>query len=204
MKKIIQYFNVFFILVSLFFTTRNLSAHPHMFITKQTVFVFNEKGLEGVFVNWEFDEFSSVMISEDFDINKNGKFEANEESEIKKNYFDYLKNYNYFTDIEIDKKPFKVQYIKNFRAFLIDKKVRYSFFIPCYVAIIKTPKKFVFSQYDPTYYAVLVDAKKKGTFLKNAKGFQIKKEIKVNKKKYFKYGAMTINPVETTLEMKRP
>ena len=187
-------------LLLIFLATR-VYAHPHLFITKKIVFVFDDNGLSGIRINWMFDEFSTTMLASDFDKNKNGKLEKKEEIEVKKNYFDYLKNYHYFTDIEINEKPFLVEYIKNFKATLNKNRLIYSFLIPCHITIIKTEKKITFSQFDSTYYSALFFAEKNPISFENKKKIKVSYEIKTNKEKTFYYG--TMNPTEIIIKLKK-
>ncbi len=75
-------------------------AHPHIMIDMYLNFIFSDTGLSGIDVFWEFDAMNSKTILEDFDTNKNKKFEKSEVSQIMSSLFPSLKrraflhNYN--------------------------------------------------------------------------------------------------------------
>jgi len=86
----------------------NLWAHPHSFIDV-FVTVFGEKNVQRLDVVWLFDDMTSASFLCDFDANKNGEFEKNEITDFKKNVFDGLKRYAYYTHITIAGKKVKTE-----------------------------------------------------------------------------------------------
>ncbi|MEA2101807.1 MAG: DUF1007 family protein [Thermodesulfobacteriota bacterium] len=130
----------------------NLMAHPHVFIDSQTTFVFDNNGLSAIDVRWVFDEMFGATFIMDYDANANGVLEKNEVATIKEEAFDYLKNFGYFTHINIDGRPFKVQFVTKFNAINEDGQLVYSFTIPCHVRASHTPKKISLAIYDESYY----------------------------------------------------
>jgi ABC-type uncharacterized transport system substrate-binding protein len=53
-------------------------AHPHVFIVQRLKIVFDDQGLAGFGVEWQFDEMFSSMIAMDFDQNQNSTLEPAE------------------------------------------------------------------------------------------------------------------------------
>ena len=131
-------------------------AHPHIFIDTRLDFLFDEKGIAGIIEEWTFDDMTGAMTFEDFDKNKNGKFEPNEIAKVKKEAFDALKEFGYFNNIIIEGKIFKVKYIKNFKVFSRKGKLVYSFLVPCHVVATKANKKISVSLSDPTIFTDFV------------------------------------------------
>lgn len=177
------------------------SGHPHVFIENSLTLVFDKQGLVGVHVTWSFDEFFSNMIVCDYDSNRNGELEGTEVKNIREKAFSNLKNFDYFTFIRIDRKPFKVQYIREFSAELKDGKLIYRFLIPCNVKAVAAYKQFVISQYDPTYYTSVFFAEENPIILKGAKGLDAGYHIEKNLKKSFYYGQ--IHPLEVVLKFRK-
>jgi len=134
-------------------------AHPHIFIDYRLNFVFDEKGLAGIVEDWTFDDMTGAMTFEDFDKNKNGRFEPKEMAKVKKEAFDSLKEFGYFNQIKIDGKKFEVKYVENFKVFSRKGKLVYSFLIPCHVAVAKVNKEVSVSLSDPTIFTDLVPVK---------------------------------------------
>jgi len=176
------------------------SGHPHVFIENTLTFVFDSQGMAGVRVTWAFDEFFSNMIACDYDANRNGILEEIEVKNIKEKAFSNLKNFDYFTFIRIDKRPFEVKYVRDFSAELKGRKLIYRFLIPCHVKAVAAYKKFVTSQYDPTYYTSIFFAEDDPVILKGTKGLDAEYHIEKNLKKSFYYGQ--IHPLEVVLKFK--
>jgi ABC-type uncharacterized transport system substrate-binding protein len=177
------------------------SGHPHVFIENTLTLIFDKKGLAGIHVTWVFDEFFSNMIACDYDTNRNSKLEASEVKNIKEKAFSNLKNFDYFTFIRIDKRPFKVKYVREFSAELKGGKLIYRFLIPCHVKAVTGYKQFIISQYDPTYYTSVFFAEDNPVSLKGASGFDAGYHIEKNLKKSFYYGQF--HPLEVVLEFRK-
>ncbi|MDY6844218.1 MAG: DUF1007 family protein [Thermodesulfobacteriota bacterium] len=153
-------------------------AHPHVFIVQRLNVVFDEKGLAGIKVCWKFDDMFAGMITEDYDLNRNGKFEANEVQEIKEKAFSFTSEYSYFTFIKIDNVPFQVKFVRDFNAILESQKLVYEFLIPCHVIATVQVKKVTVASYDPSYYTAIFFTQKEPVTLTNADDFDVKMSLK--------------------------
>lgn len=197
---------IIFILALFFIPLAHLivCAHPHVFISQKMKIVFDDKGLAGFNIEWEFDDMFTTMITEDYDTNQNQILEKNEVATIKEKAFSYLANSNYFTFIKIDSKPFTVKFVQNFFAKIENKKVIYEFFVPCHVRAGENAKQVVVAAYDPSYYSAVFFAKSDGVTLDESKGnikrYEVKTIVKEDKstKIYFDM----INPMALFLEFK--
>jgi len=167
-------------------------SHPHVFIAQRIKVVFDDKGLAGFNIQWKFDDMFASMIAGDYDKNQNGILEKNEVAAIKKESFSYLSNYNYFTFIKIDGKPFDVKFIQNFSAILNNKKLIYEFFVPCHVTATSNFKHITVAAYDPSYYSAIFFAEKDSASLDNSEAFEVKTAIKEDKSTLIYYDM--INP----------
>ena len=103
-------------------------AHPHVFIVQYLDIVFEQKGLAGIRVHWQFDDMFASMIAEDHDRNRNGTLEPDEVQSVRQKAFTYIAEYGYFTAITIDGTKFPVTFIRDFKATLTDKKLAYASF----------------------------------------------------------------------------
>ena len=169
-------------------------SHPHAFIDNRLTIVFDDKGFSGIRVEWVFDEFFSSMIAGDYDRNQNNKLENSEITAIKKEAFDNLANFEYFTVIRIDGKPFKVKYIRDFSAALKKGKLIYEFFIPCHIRAVSRFKELVISQYDPTYYTDMSLDEGQPVIMKGNSGFETNCRIAENPKISYYFGL--VHPIE--------
>ena len=154
-KNFLKYTACGAILSLIFIAMPIVHAHPHVFIVQRLDVAFDNKGLAGIKVHWEFDDMFASMIAEDHDVNRNGKFEANEIKNIKAKAFSYISEHSYFTFIKINDAPFQVEFIRDFNAILEDKKIIYEFLIPCHVTATSQYKKISIASYDPSYYAAI-------------------------------------------------
>lgn len=84
--------SVLIIFCFLFILVETPWAHPHVFIVQSLKIVFNDKGLAGFNIRWEFDDMFSTMISDD--LNKNGVLEKTEVTSIKEKAFSYIAEFN--------------------------------------------------------------------------------------------------------------
>ncbi|MBN1625167.1 MAG: DUF1007 family protein, partial [Deltaproteobacteria bacterium] len=157
--------NCFYIIISLIVLNSSLSAreaasHPHVFIVNRYCLVFDDNGLAGIRVNWQFDEYFSAIISADYDADNNGKIDPSENQKIKEEAFDNLKDYGYFTFIKIDNTAFEVRFVRDFSASLDKNILTYEFFIPCHVTAFSSFKEIRVAAYDPSYYTAVYFADK--------------------------------------------
>jgi len=175
-------------------------SHPHVFITNKITIVFDDLGFSGFRINWDFDEFFSSMIAGDYDKNRNKKLEKPEIAVIKKEAFSYLANFDYFSFVKIDGKPFKVKWVTDFKASLSNGKLAYEFFIPCHLKASLTFKEVTIAQYDPTYYSAVFFDKNKPVKSEAGSKFETSFKIAENLKESYYYGM--VHPVEVILKFR--
>lgn len=75
-------------------------SHPHLFIDAAVVFQTRQETVTGIQYTWVFDDMFSRLVLTDYDIDKDQKLSEREISRIKKDIFDNLAHYNFFTHIE--------------------------------------------------------------------------------------------------------
>ena len=167
-------------------------AHPDVFIVQRLEIVFDNHGLAGFGVEWQFDEMFGSMIAMDYDQNQNGILEPDEVLAVKKKAFSYIAEYDYFIFVKIDGHSFKVKWISDFNAVLNDGKLSYHFFVPCHVKAHKLFKHVIIAVYDPTYYTAIFFAQKWPARIKNGHRFVIESTIKEDKSTSIYFGM--INP----------
>jgi len=153
-------------------------SHPHVFITQQITAVFDDKGVAGFTMKWRFDEMFAAMIAQDYDKNQNGRLEITEVAMVQKEAFSYLAEFNYFTFIKIDGKPFDVKFVSDFSAVLDQGELIYTFFVPCHVRGIADFKRIIVATYDPSYYTAILFDKKNPAALKNHESFEVKTAVR--------------------------
>lgn len=175
-------------------------GHPHVFITQRIEVVFDNEGLAGLKLHWQFDDMFAAMIADDCDRNGNGLLEPPEVEAVRENAFSYIAEYNYFTFITIDGRPFSVKYIKDFNAVLRDGQLVYNFFIPCHVRATEHFKKIKVATYDPSYYAAIFFANAGAISLVAADAYKVTTRIQEDPETTIYYGM--IHPWTLFLEFR--
>ena len=190
---------VFATLLLLVFSQTSFS-HPHAFIDNKLTMIFDDEGFAGIRVEWVFDEFFSSMIAGDYDRNQNNILENSEITAIKKEAFDNLANFDYFTAIRIGGNPFKIKYVRDFSAALKEGNLIYAFFIPCHVKAIPAFKEIVVSQYDPTYYTDMSLDEGQTVIIEGNSGIETSCRISENPKISYYFGL--VHPIETIVRFR--
>ena len=109
-----------------------LSAHPHLFIDVMVKFMLTDSTLSGFNVFWDMDEMYSASLVDEFDLNRNNRFEKEEFNTMEREAFSFSAQSGFFTVFTWGKKLLKINKAENFVAVIQpDSKVRYCFFIPC-------------------------------------------------------------------------
>jgi len=185
---------IFLIIISVVLVNSDiLRAHPHVFITQCIDIIFDNKGMTDIKVYWSFDEMFSSMIIGDYDKNNNKKLESDEIINIKNGAFNNLKNFNYFSFLNINDIKTKVQEVNNFSARINkNKRLVYEFLVPCKVAAGKKFHKISFATYDSTYYTALIFTKNQPIELINSDPFEVKTNISEDKSTSIFYN--TVHP----------
>lgn len=177
-----------------------ISAHSHVWVHHGVIVHFDQNGLAGFKQEWVFDEMFSNMIIHDFDKNQDGRFEPTEIKAIQKGAFSNLENFEYFTHIKIDGKPFKVNFVKDFKAEIVDDIVVYHFFVPCHVKALSSFKEIRIALYDESFYTSLTLVKER-IFFKNDSGFEHQHQVELNKDEPYYYGQ--VYPEEIILRFRK-
>lgn len=193
-QNVILFFCIIFLSV---FFPKSILSHPHVFVTSNLGFIFDDKGLSKIQVKWEFDEFFSDLLATDYDTDENNKLDKAEIKVLKSDAFSNLAKFNYFTNIKIDGKPFIVKFIKDFSAELVKGILYYNFTILCHVRAIVTPKQITISQYDTTFYTAVEFAKNNPVALQNDLKYNVKFDLVENKNESFYFEML--HPTEVVL-----
>ncbi|WP_027178364.1 DUF1007 family protein [Maridesulfovibrio bastinii] len=168
-----QKLNLLIFLLSLlisFFSPVKSYAHPHVFVDCQLTFVFNDKGLAGINEDWIFDEMFGSMVLGEHDKNNDLKISPAEEKSIYNGAFINLKNFDYFTHLNLDGKHISVATAEKFKAFVKEGLLHYNFFIPCEIKFSAKKHRLLTAIYDKTYYtAILLAENNKIKGLKDSK-----------------------------------
>lgn len=168
-----------------------LWAHAHVFIDYQVHGIANEKGLQGVYVNWSFDRMFTTFVTKEFDEDSDGKLSKEEQNVIYKNSFLKWKEEDFYSVLKLNGKRLNLPTPQKFSARINQKKgvVEYTFYLPLNIAATKNEQEFTIHFLDKVIYVDFASAAEKIT-MKNKKPDAISlrkefKEVKYKKMAYF-------------------
>jgi ABC-type uncharacterized transport system substrate-binding protein len=177
-----------------------VAAHPHVFLETSLTIIFDRHGLKGIGVRWRFDPMFTAMITQEFDRNRDRRFNASEIKTIRRRAFSNLRHFGYFTPISVDGRKVAVTSVRKFKASLVRGRLIYAFYIPCRIPVGSRPNLIVIGQYDPTFYTRVSFSRVALRFI-NARGFLVKSLLARNPNKSFYYGL--VHPLEASLTVRR-
>ena len=112
-----------------------LAAHPHVFIDGLLAPKVSPDGqyLQGIEVRWIFDQLYSSQMIFDFDSNRNGEIDREEERQIYDQAFSHLKEQHYFLYIREQgrrKRNINLGTASNFHSTIENGQMIYQFYVP--------------------------------------------------------------------------
>lgn len=172
-------------------------AHPHVWIENVMTFRFNAGKINAIRLRWTFDELFGTSIIEQFDKNKNKKFEPAELAALQKGAFDNLIQYNYFTHLTIDGTERPTKLVTGFAASVENGKLVYEFTVPIEQPVDPRSARLVLGLYDPSYFVEIETGGRGGIRYEGNGGISCRTEARENPAKTIYMGQ--INPIETYL-----
>jgi ABC-type uncharacterized transport system substrate-binding protein len=134
-------------------------AHPHVWIGADVALQFKDKKIDAMKITWVFDDVFTESTIEDFGKKERGKIDASELEQLVMASTKSLKNYSYFTHLQIDGKRQTVDEVQDFTAEIADGLLVYHFTVPVDPPVDPRTQPFEFLLYDETYYVYLAMAK---------------------------------------------
>ena len=119
---------------------------------------------------------------------------------MQKDFFMPLKEFDFFTHIKIDGKPFKVSYITGFTPEVKEGIVIIHFFVPCHVRADNSNHEIKLSLYDQSYY-YSVELEKNPVTYKDYKSYEVSYRIETNMNEAYYYDQ--IYPEEITMRFRK-
>ena len=166
-------------LLFLFFLScsRELNAHPHVFIDTSVTVVIGADGITGFWIEWEFDEMFSAMIIQDFDEDYDSSFSSAEIENIEENAFSNLKNFHYFTYVSWKGGEYDGKRVEEFYAAVKGGTLVYRFFVPCRISAGYEEKLVKVWVYDNSYYCDVGYSEDAPVTIDGAEGYRLRYEI---------------------------
>jgi len=126
-------------------------AHPHAWIDMSTSLTFDSKArISSIFVDWLFDDFYTAFVVED--INRAGESIGQALTSLAEENLSSLKEYHYFTDVQVDGKRQHVEYTGYFKTEIRQDRLWLRFEITFPKPLDPRQHNITYAVYDPTYY----------------------------------------------------
>lgn len=129
-----------------------VEAHPHVWIDANLTFVFDQKMLTGVQVEWTFDDIFSTLVIREHDKNHNKKLEPAEIESVRNEAFIATKDYGYFTHISLGGKKAQTGEARDFTAEIVKGKLVYRFTLPLAQPVDPVATGVSVLTYDESFY----------------------------------------------------
>lgn len=126
-------------------------SHPHIQILTRASVEFENDRVNGIWMEWEFDEYFSADIILSYDIDNDSVFNKVETDDIYNNAFISLKDYDYFTYIREGDNRWSPKDVSDFSVEILNDSVIYRFFLPVKVE----SRTFYLAVYDFTYFCAV-------------------------------------------------
>jgi ABC-type uncharacterized transport system substrate-binding protein len=127
-------------------------AHPHVWIDANVTFVFEQKAVTGVRLEWTFDEIFSTLVIREHDKNRNQKFEEAEVESVRREAFVATREYSYFTHITVAGSKVAIAEAKDFKAEIVKGKLVYRFTLPLPASVDPAERAITVKAYDESFY----------------------------------------------------
>lgn len=165
------------------FVAGGARAHPHVWIENVTTFHFNAGKIGAIKLKWTFDELFGAGLIDQFDKNKDKKFDAAELAALQKGAFDNLREYNYFTHVTIDGKDLPTRTVAGFAASVENGRLVYEFTVPLAEPVDPRKARLVLGIYDPSYFVELETGGRAGVRYEGNDGIACRTESRENQAK---------------------
>jgi ABC-type uncharacterized transport system substrate-binding protein len=134
-------------------------AHPHVWITVETVVIHDKGAFVGVTHKWTFDEYYTTMAVEGLDKNKDGIYDREELAELAKVNVEGLKDFGFFTFPSLAGQKLEFGEARDYWLEHKDGALSLIFTLPFANPVLEEAKGLTVSVYDPTYFIAFELAK---------------------------------------------
>lgn len=147
-----------FIFIVFFLSLSKILSHPHVFVVTSYTVTIEEKKIKDVRIKWIFDEMTSLYYINDFDLNKDGKFDKKERDFITEESFTGIAKYGYMCEIKLNNKKVKIKG-KDFLPEIKNNLLVYNYTVEINQPIKSSDLLQVFSIDKENYIAMVLDKK---------------------------------------------
>jgi len=139
--------------------SRHAAAHPHVFVTTESVVVIENGTITAIEQKWIFDELYTAMAIQGLDKNGDGKYDREELAELAKINMEGLKEFAYFTYPRLKEAALKVGEVKEAWLEHTGGILSLHFRLPLLQPVAISSPGFSFMIADPSFYIAFEPAK---------------------------------------------
>ena len=140
------------LVLSLLLFQTSIFCHPHLFIDSKEEIVFENGKVQGLWLEWTFDEYFSSEQQFYYDWDQNNYYDEKETEALYNNVFINLKHYKFFTFIRQGRVRTYPDKVHNFKARQENGNLIYTFYI--YLSTLEG-NEFYLSLYDFTFFCAI-------------------------------------------------
>lgn len=130
----------------------NLQAHPHVWVDSFLGFRFDEQGLAGVELVWQFDELYSSAMLMDYDANRNRQLDPAEARDLAQLMGGNLKKFNFFMEVQEQGRPITLE-PSQLEVRLQKGRILLTAFFPLARSLHTAKAELTLANFDPDYYS---------------------------------------------------
>ncbi len=129
------------------------AAHPHVWIYAYSDVVFDAEGrIVALNIEWEFDEFYSVVAVEGLDANGNGTYEPEEIQPVAAENVTALAEYSYFTKFEVNGAQAEFGEVTEYGSRFANGLYTLHMRLPLATPVDPAKQAVTYRMYDPSFY----------------------------------------------------
>lgn len=131
-------------------------AHPHVFVEANVEIARDDSGeVTGIRHVWRFDELFSSTVLLDYDVNGDGDLDISELEEVSKTVTSSLGEYDYYTEVRLDKRSKDFKLDDKIMVDYVDGQVLMFFQLDMNKPLPISGHSFRVAVSDPTYFVAI-------------------------------------------------
>lgn len=179
----------------------SLSAHPHLFAGVDLDIDATCCDTLVISQRWMFDDLTSMIILEDFDLDGDSEINDQELAELKETVIPGLEEVNFYTDLEVNEEKFFIKEVHNFSVGSQDIYVYYKFDIKLPVTMSDQEQEIKLNVYDREFYTKFYVNTASGLEVITGDGIVKTIDVYENEDKSYYFGQL--NPLEVKVTLRK-
>ena len=144
--------NKVFYFLYFYFCAAAIWAHPHLYSDLSLSLDMETNGIKGFTQEWTLLRTFGQQIITLYDTDGSGFFDEEETEKIKRELFDNIEKYHFYTYLEVGSRTYFPETIQNFSVRIRGDQTVFCFYVPCEIQTSSRYSTIVLSIYDPSRY----------------------------------------------------